>query len=175
MPTCNTCKLDKGSDQFYGCHKTICKECKKKYTKSRRTQTEGIFLRNLFTQCRMRHTRGGFRGDFIDWEAFRTCYYAQEGKCALTGFSFDLTNSSCAPSPDRINNGAGYVLGNIQFVMWQVNNMRGSLSIPKFVHYCSVIAIHSMKHAVPRVALSPLMPSWTCRIEGKAPYDPPKS
>ena len=154
MPTCTSCRLVKGSDEFYA-HRNTCKICKIKQVRDNIRKSEHSFLRNLFSGCKMRHRRGAYPGQIIDWKSFKSCYYAQEGKCALSGSSFDITDTSYAPSPDRIHNHIGYVVGNIQFVTWQVNNMRSNLSIPVFVKISTMVANHSilLKHASPRVAL----------------------
>ena len=36
------------------------------------------------------------------------------------------------PSPDRIDNNGGYEDGNVRFVLWRVNRLRGAKTIEEF-------------------------------------------
>jgi hypothetical protein len=70
-------------------------------------------------------------------------YRQQDGKCALTGVPItcagDFTNGITA-SIDRIDNAKGYVPGNVQLVHKEVNMMRGTLSVPRFLELCKAVA-----------------------------------
>ena len=43
-------------------------------------------------------------------------------------------------SLDRLDNTKGYEVGNFQWVHKDINQIRGSLSIPDFMHWCKLIA-----------------------------------
>ena len=101
--------------------------------------SERNFLRNLYNQCKMRHARDRHVGEIVTWEVFTKSYSEQAGMCAVSGLRFDISDSSRSPSPDRIDNNVGYVPGNVQFVTWQVNNMRGSMSLHEFRDMCRVV------------------------------------
>ena len=73
-------------------------------------------------------------------ERFEAIYQAQDGVCVETGVPFDLQSKGLMPSPDRIDNAAGYIDGNIRFVTWRVNNMRGGLSAGRFQATCMEVA-----------------------------------
>jgi hypothetical protein len=69
---------------------------------------------------------------------------SQNGRCALTGIPIDAGASGCplteiTASLDRIDNSVGYVVDNIQWVHKDVNMMRGSLSINRFVELCHLV------------------------------------
>ena len=53
-------------------------------------------------------------------------YVAQGGRCAVTGERFSSSHRDLIPSPDRIDNSKGYVKGNVHWVMWFVNDRKGS-------------------------------------------------
>lgn len=60
----------------------------------------------------------------------------QEGKCAYTKADlvlpsykeYKLTNHNYKASLDRINSNSGYVIGNVQFVSFTVNNLKSNMS-----------------------------------------------
>jgi hypothetical protein len=63
---------------------------------------------------------------------------SQENRCALSGLPISFDNSSC--SLDRIDNGIGYVPGNIQWVHKKVQFMKGELAQSDFLEVCDLIA-----------------------------------
>lgn len=64
----------------------------------------------------------------------------QNGKCALTGVLFDNDNP---PSLDRIDSDLGYVLGNIQLILIQVNRMKSNFTQKEFIDMCYKIVAFS--------------------------------
>jgi len=62
----------------------------------------------------------------------------QNGKCALSGISFDLENSGSPfrPSIDRIDSKGCYELGNIQFVCSVINVMKNKIVEEEFIELC---------------------------------------
>lgn len=64
----------------------------------------------------------------------------QEGKCALTGILFDENNP---PSLDRIDSDSGYILGNIQLILIQVNRMKSNFTQQNFIDMCYKISAYS--------------------------------
>ena len=69
-------------------------------------------------------------------EHFKAVYLAQGGVCVETGVPFDLQSKDLIPSPDRIDNDAGYVNGNVRFVTWRINLMRKNMSTARFQATC---------------------------------------
>jgi hypothetical protein len=67
-------------------------------------------------------------------------YYAQNGKCALTGQNMELIrggdwNGGKNPmgcSIDRINNAEGYYIGNVQLACSKWNVIRGKMSMEQW-------------------------------------------
>ena len=64
----------------------------------------------------------------------------QKGKCSLTGVLFDNDNP---PSLDRIDSGLGYILGNIQLILIQVNRMKSNFNQKEFIEMCRKIVAYS--------------------------------
>lgn len=62
----------------------------------------------------------------------------QQGRCAFTGIA--LQKYPRTWSIDRIDNSCGYTPGNVQLVFKEINLMRGSLTVEKFVAYCHQIS-----------------------------------
>jgi hypothetical protein len=60
----------------------------------------------------------------------------QNGKCILSGVTFDIESKWDRPSLDRIDNLKGYSKDNIQLVTWRINHARGELSVVEFIQMC---------------------------------------
>lgn len=61
----------------------------------------------------------------------------QQGRCAFAGTPLQKYPRSW--SVDRIDNSCGYTPGNVQLVLKEINMMRGSLTVEKFLRYCQQI------------------------------------
>lgn len=66
----------------------------------------------------------------------------QKGQCALTGVVFDNDNP---PSLDRIDSNLGYILGNIQLILIQVNRMKSNFTQKEFIDMCHKIVAYKGK------------------------------
>ena len=66
-------------------------------------------------------------------------FATQHGQCALTGELLPDINRS---SLDRIDSHRGYELGNVQWVLQEVNFMKHTLPETRFVQLCSMISHH---------------------------------
>lgn len=68
----------------------------------------------------------------------------QRGQCALTGWAMSMANGGLKDptclSLDRIDNGRGYVVGNLRLVCWWVNKARGENSDARFVEMCRAVS-----------------------------------
>ena len=141
MKTCSTCHVAKASECFYARQKLnqciACKNAIANKRKRRENQTVDGRLRNLYNSCRHRHKHiKKYEGEVITFERFKAIYVAQGGVCVETGVPFDLQSKDLMPSPDRIDNAAGYVDGNIRFVTWRINQMHKNLPIERFQSTC---------------------------------------
>jgi hypothetical protein len=69
-------------------------------------------------------------------------YIAQNKVCALSGVPITFNDTA---SLDRIDNGAGYILGNIQIVHKDINYMKYIYGQDYFIKMCNLVA---RKHKV---------------------------
>ena len=70
--------------------------------------------------------------------------HAQKGLCKLTGLPLDLppvSDRDMMASPDRIDSGLGYEIGNIQIVCWFANRWKGDDSDTNFRRLLSRLGI----------------------------------
>ena len=142
MKTCSTCHVTKAIECFRGTENQ-CRACNnaivmRRYHITKRT-IEG-WLHKSYNSCRERH-KEKYEGELITLECFKAIYRAQDGICVETGVPFDLQSKDLMPSPDRIDNDAGYVDGNIRFVTWRINRMRNNMSTARFQSTCMEVAI----------------------------------
>ena len=73
----------------------------------------------------------------------------QGRKCAISGveidFSPDSKLSRGTASLDRIDSGKGYVVGNVQWVHKEVNNIKTDMEQSRFIEWCKKIADNNKK------------------------------
>jgi hypothetical protein len=114
-----------------------------------------------FCNSKSNHPQGEYKGFRISWwskyetgASYRNIdwnitiddgvelFQKQNGKCALTGLELTCSGdfSDITASLDRINNNIGYTIGNIQFVHKDINMMRGTLSMERFIELCKSVA-----------------------------------
>jgi len=63
-------------------------------------------------------------------------------QCALTGEPVALDKSSgSSGSLDRIDNSKGYTVNNIQITTKDINMLRGSFSVERFIELCRKVAV----------------------------------
>ena len=163
MKTCSRCHVAKATEHFPVRgrldRRNRCRPCNKAWAKDRRLQTNDRYLHYLYYGCRQRHVKiKKYEGELITFERFKAIYLAQGGVCVETGVPFDLQSKDLMPSPDRIDNDAGYVDGNIRFVTWRINRMRNNMSTARFQSTC-------MEVATPNTSILTVMPINTTRLE----------
>ena len=82
------------------------------------------------------------------WDIFQK----QKGKCALTGtplkFGRIYYRNETTASPDRIDNAKGYVPGNIQWVLKDINMIRGGYDREYFINLCNLVASNHPRNFV---------------------------
>ena len=76
-------------------------------------------------------------------------YQEQDEMCALSGLpifivrDYTRKHEHHTASLDRIDNDKGYVLGNVQWVHRELNMMRRSMSMERFVYLCAQVCAHN--------------------------------
>lgn len=118
-------------------HKATWGPEKLQFTAYKRTRTVRAYLSYL----RAKAVRRG--GDCITVDALETLWFAQKGRCALTGWemTFELAKgvvpTNC--SIDRVDSSQGYVPGNVQLVCRAANVAKHDLSVSDFVQMCRAV------------------------------------
>ena len=130
MKTCNKCHVTKASECFYRV-RNDCKLCTKGRMKVYLRTTNG-HLRKSYAACKRRHIRLKRESEMMPFARFKAIYDAQGGRCVESGAPFVFDSKDLFPSPDRIDNNGGYEDGNVRFVVWRVNLLRGAKSIEEF-------------------------------------------
>lgn len=91
------------------------------------------------------YLRGKSRGRSfnVSIDYLKSLYNQQFGLCAVTKLPMTMIIGPGVHvynvSVDRIDNSIGYEPGNVQLVCYQVNIMRGQLSVSDFKHLCRQI------------------------------------
>jgi hypothetical protein len=118
-------------------HKKTWGPEKLQFTAYKRTQTVRSYLSYLRGKAVQR------KKECISVDALETLWFAQEGKCALTGW--DMTTelgSGVIPtncSIDRIDSRLGYVPGNVQLVCRAANVAKHDLTVHDFLNLCKAV------------------------------------
>ena len=162
MKTCIICHVTQAIECFEAT-RNQCKVCYntrtlQRYYRMRRT-IDGR-LRQLYQGCKERHKL--HRGELITFERFDAIFHAQDGVCVETGIPFDLQSKDLMPSPDRIDNDAGYIDGNVRFTTWRINNMRKNMSTARFHSTC-------MEVVEPNACVLVVMPDNMARVKTEIP------
>ena len=119
---------------------------------------EGRVLRQAYKAASAAITRATKSGIDVDEQwLLKSCeLIAERGYlCDVTGMKFDVDfktkgagGTHLAPSPDRIDPGKGYVLGNVRWVLWAVNRAKGEMDDNLFIDICrAVIKNHDLSQS----------------------------
>lgn len=120
-------------------HKRTWGEDKLKYTAFKRTKSVRSYLQYLRSKAQQRRKDE----EVISLDALELLWSAQQGFCALTGWpmTMELANgvvpTNC--SLDRVDSGAGYIVGNVQLVCRAANVAKSDLSTADFVKMCRAV------------------------------------
>jgi hypothetical protein len=118
-------------------HKRTWGPEKLQFTAHKRTQSARAYLAYL----RSKAVRRG--GDCLSLDALETLWFAQGGKCALTGWPMTMelakgvVPTNC--SIDRVDSLQGYIPGNVQLVCRAVNVAKHDLSPNDFLALCRAV------------------------------------
>ena len=116
-----------------------CKKCATYKNKTRPSVEKGFVVSNFEVFARSAISRG------LVWELDKSFLFSlwesQEGRCALSGVT--LIKNPRTWSIDRIDNDKGYLKSNVQFVLKEINMLRGKLEIERFVELCFLVAQHN--------------------------------
>lgn len=117
------------------------------YMKQYRTNKRGTLaklLTDVLSQSKANARKRGHEHD-IDRAYITHLYHEQRGTCYWTGLPIapSVDNQHpMQPSLDRLDNSVGYVPGNVVWVSWAMNRMRGSLSVDEFT---ALLELHNTR------------------------------
>jgi len=77
-------------------------------------------------------------------------FIEQDRKCVLSGVPIQFApthdeENKCTASLDRIDNGRGYVLDNVQWVHKVINIIRWTLSVGEFKMWCKRVTLNAQE------------------------------
>lgn len=85
----------------------------------------------------------------VDIKYLWDLYQVQKGKCAISGVDLELSKQYAnrirktkhyeTASLDRIDSTKGYVKGNVHWIDKEINYMKRSMSMEKFIKVCKII------------------------------------
>lgn len=113
----------------------ICLECHKERTNKFKSSDDYVFTK-FITWSKARCVKSG-RNFNIDVDYIKKIYIKQEGLCNLSKIELNEDNLSL----DRIDSSKGYIVGNIQWLDFNVNRMKTDLKQNEFIKICKLIAL----------------------------------
>lgn len=121
----------------------ICSVCKKYKTASEFPKCSRNKYRIRLHDAQVRAKKKNLYID-ITLEYLKQLWNKQEGKCALTNFPMSYQQSKGKRNPyslsiDKIDPNKGYEVGNVQFVCFAANMMKGELSLSELKKFCQAI------------------------------------
>lgn len=161
---CSRCSVDKPETDFYRpkrekvckpCHKQRWKEWKartgykynhnkenakesRKKWRSTREWNKRYFLR-VQNGARSRAKEAGLPFS-LKQKDLEDQWAAQDGRCALSGVVFQEGSTKfLSPSLDRITPVLGYVAGNVRFITFSLNTMKGEASDEDLFSLCRMV------------------------------------
>lgn len=117
-----------------------CKSCRKEYRYEVKTSLDS-HVRAILSRAKDDRRKPEVN---VDLQYLIDLWYQQKGMCKLSGIKMEhqrktrkhnLYNASL----DRIDSSLGYLKGNVQWVCWMVNRMKGENSIDQLVEICEKI------------------------------------
>lgn len=76
----------------------------------------------------------------LEFEYLADLLIEQDFKCALSGLPLEAINLNNNASLDRIDSSVGYVKGNVQWVLSEVNMMKQQYTQERFIEICCAVA-----------------------------------
>ncbi len=107
-----------------------CKLCVSETQKRRR---QNFPIEAVLKDCKARKI-----GFDLDELYIQKLLEAQNNRCALSGIKFDKEKHKI--SIDRIDSGVGYIRGNIQLVIFEINRMKSDLNQERFIDLCRMVS-----------------------------------
>lgn len=159
MKICGVCKIEKPLDEFHNKSNSRdgkqaqCKDCNRvrsnkwrSENKSKAAVAMGNYRQTLEGCIRERFHNAHHRARDKDYEFNISVEFLiklfndQKGLCALSGYEMNyISGSSYKMSLDRIDSSKGYTIDNVQWITWQVNNLKGNLEESELFKLCEAI------------------------------------
>jgi|SRR5882757_6827529 len=115
--------------RLYSGNNVQCKYCSKMYASNiRKNEPIKILIRDAKARKLELDITEEYLKDILN---------KQDNKCAISGIDFTESNK---PSLDRIDSNKGYLKGNVQLLLLQVNKMKSNFDQKFFIDMCIKIA-----------------------------------
>lgn len=119
--------------RLFKCYDGQAYHCKICDAEKQKINRESNPIKSIFFDCKNRK-----KYDFnLTEEYLKDLLNSQNNKCSYTGIEFSKT---LKPSLDRIDSNKGYIKGNVQFILFEVNRMKTDLDEKRFLELCKLVA-----------------------------------
>ena len=88
-------------------------------------------IKNIYTTAKKRGLACTVTAEYLS-----RLYQEQDARCVYTGIQFESVDKA---SLDRIDSTVGYIPGNVQWVLREINQMKMDLSDNRFRELCSLV------------------------------------
>ena len=119
----------------------LCKKCSnnKPENNAHKGFYKGVLRASFVHKYKSGAETRGIEWD-LEFEHLADLLIQQDFKCALTGIPLDAMNISNNASLDRIDSSKGYVMGNVQWVVSEINMMKQQYTQERFIELCCAVA-----------------------------------
>ena len=118
--------------------------CKKCTNKKPENNAHKGFYKDVLRASFVHKYKAGAETRGITWsvgfEDLADLLIEQDFKCALSGLPLQAMGVNNNASLDRIDNSLGYVEGNVQWVLSEINMMKQQYTQERFIELCSAVA-----------------------------------
>lgn len=111
-------------------------------------------IRHAFRKSENRAKRKNLDFD-LTIEYAKEIWDVQDKTCSLSGLKIDYADSrndkrhgKNTASIDRIDSGQGYIIGNIQYIYKDLQDMKGAMPEDMFIFFCRRIAEHTKDRVI---------------------------
>jgi hypothetical protein len=117
----------------------VCRPCSNKNMKPHQGWYRGVLRASFAHKYKVGAETRGIEWS-LDFDYLADLLIAQDFKCALSGLPLQAMDICSNASLDRIDSTQGYIIGNVQWVLSEVNMMKQSYTQSRFIEICNAIS-----------------------------------